>query len=333
MSKNQEGRSSSNSKDNAQKIEESVITAEDLLVKYGTVTALDAFSAAIPKGVSGLLGPNGAGKSTFIKSILGLIQPISGTISIAGSDEDLDRIARREMIGYMPEHQCLIEDMKGFEIVSYMSRLSGLPKEDAVERSHSALDFVGLGEERYREISSYSTGMRQRVKLAQSIAHDPEIILLDEPTTGMDPDGKEEMLDLIEKIGSSEKTVMISSHILHEVEQVSDYVVIINEGRTIESGYMDHIMKSDENRYKLKVRGSKKAMQRFEKDLRDEWEVIQTADDKDQLVVILAGLEDTEKVFRFVDREELQLRYMRPDVPTLEDFFLRSFTGGEDDGH
>ncbi|MEF8873379.1 MAG: ABC transporter ATP-binding protein [Candidatus Thermoplasmatota archaeon] len=314
-------------------LEKPTIVANDLLVRYGKTTALDSFSAGFPDGVSGLLGPNGAGKSTFIKSVLGLIQPVSGKISLASSKENSDRIARREMIGYLPEHQCLIEDMKGFELVSYMSRLSGLPKEDAVERSHAALDFVGLGEERYREISSYSTGMKQRVKLAQSIAHDPEIILLDEPTTGMDPDGKEEMLDLIEKIGSSEKTVLISSHILNEVEQVSDYVVIINEGRAIESGYMDDIMKSDENRYKLKVRGPEEAMENFVKDLKKEWEIVQTTDKKNQLVVILAGLERTEKVFKFVDRDGLQLRYMRPDVPTLEDFFLRSFPGGEEGGN
>lgn len=314
-------------------LQEPRIVADDLLVRYGKTTALDSFSAAIPEGISGLLGPNGAGKSTFIKSILGLIQPASGTINIAGSKEGLDRIARREMIGYMPEHQCLIEDLKGFELVSYMSRLSGLPKEDAVERSHATLDFAGLGEERYREISSYSTGMRQRVKLAQSIAHDPKIILLDEPTTGMDPDGKEEMLDLIEKIGSSEKTVLISSHILQEVEQVSDYVVIINGGRTIESGYMENIMRAEENRYKLKIRGSKKVIREFKKDLKKEWEIVQTVDKKNQSVVTVSGLESTEKVFEFGDREGLQLRYIRPDIPTLEDFFLSSFPGGEDDGN
>lgn len=313
-------------------LEEPNIIADDLVVRYGNTIALDSFSATFPEGISGLLGPNGAGKSTFIKSLLALVQPVSGKMSITGLEENLDRIARREMIGYMPEHQCLIEEMKGFELVSYMSRLSGLPKKDAVERSHAALDFVGLGEERYREISSYSTGMRQRVKLAQSITHDPDIILLDEPTTGMDPDGKEEMLDLIKKIGSSEKTVLISSHILHEVEQVSDYVVIINDGRRIESGYLDHIMKSDENRYKIKVRGTEKAMEEFVKELKKEWEVVQTVDEKNQLMVILSGLESTEKVFEFVDRDKLQLRYIRPDIMTLEDFFLRSFQGGGDDG-
>ncbi len=308
------------------------IVADELLVKYGRTTALDSFSAAIPEGISGLLGPNGAGKSTFIKSILGLIEPVSGKISVADSEDGLSRLARRELIGYMPEHRCLIEDMKGFELVSYMSRLSGLPREDAVERSHAALDFAGLDEERYREISSYSTGMRQRVKLAQCIVHDPEIMLLDEPTTGMDPDGKEEMLSLIKKIGGSEKTVLISSHILHEVEQVSDYVVIINEGRSIESGYMKDMMESEENRYKLKVRGQEKALEKFVKDLRKEWEVVRTEDEKDQLVVILAGLKSTKNIFQSVDRYDLQLRYMRPDVMTLEDFFLRSFSGGEDHG-
>ncbi|MFP3871374.1 MAG: ABC transporter ATP-binding protein [Candidatus Natronoplasma sp.] len=313
-------------------VEEPTIIADDLLVKYGKTVALDSFNVEIPKGISGLLGPNGAGKSTFIKSILGLIEPASGSVNIESLKEDQNLIKRRESIGYMPEHQCLIEDMKGFELVSYFGRLSGLPREDAVERSHASLDFVGLGEERYRKISSYSTGMRQRVKLAQAIAHDPDILLLDEPTTGMDPDGKEEMLELIEKLGGSEKTVLISSHILHEVEQVSDHVIIIRDGKNIESGYVDQMMKAEDNRYKLKVRGSEKALEVFINDLRGNWEVISTTDEKDQLVVVISGLTDTDKIFELVEKGELQLRYIRPDIMTLEDFFLRSFSGGEQVG-
>jgi len=296
-------------------------------VKFGKTIALDSFNAEIPVGISGLLGPNGAGKSTFIKSILGLIEPVRGKIKIQGVKENSHLIERRDIIGYMPEHQCLIEDMKGFELVSYMSRLSGLPRDDAVERAHALLDFVGLGEERYREISSYSTGMKQRVKLAQAITHDPEILLLDEPTTGMDPDGKEEMLDLIRKIGEFDKTILISSHILHEVEQVSDYVVIIDQGKTIKCGFMDSIMSTDDGRYKLKIRGSEENIHKFINKLDSISKIIQSMKEKNQVTLVVTGLNDTSKVFDFVEKGNIQLRYIRPDLLTLEDFFLESFSG------
>jgi len=303
------------------------ITAKGVLVKFGKTIALDSFNAEIPVGISGLLGPNGAGKSTFIKSILGLIEPVRGKIKIQGVKENSHLIERRDIIGYMPEHQCLIEDMKGFELVSYMSRLSGLPRDDAVERAHALLDFVGLGEERYREISSYSTGMKQRVKLAQAITHDPEILLLDEPTTGMDPDGKEEMLDLIRKIGEFDKTILISSHILHEVEQVSDYVVIIDQGKTIKCGFMDSIMSTDDGRYKLKIRGSEENIHKFINKLDSISKIIQSMKEKNQVTLVVTGLNDTSKVFDFVEKGNIQLRYIRPDLLTLEDFFLESFSG------
>lgn len=303
------------------------ITAKGVLVKFGKTIALDSFNAEIPVGISGLLGPNGAGKSTFIKSILGLIEPVRGKIKIQGVKENSHLIERRDIIGYMPEHQCLIEDMKGFELVSYMSRLSGLPRDDAVERAHASLDFVGLGEERYREISSYSTGMKQRVKLAQAITHDPEILLLDEPTTGMDPDGKEEMLDLIRKIGEFDKTILISSHILHEVEQVSDYVVIIDQGKTIKCGFMDSIMSTDDGRYKLKIRGSEENIHKFINKLDSISKIIQSMKEKNQVTLVVTGLNDTSKVFDFAEKGNIQLRYIRPDLLTLEDFFLESFSG------
>ncbi|MFW6038214.1 MAG: ABC transporter ATP-binding protein [Candidatus Saliniplasma sp.] len=303
------------------------ITANDFLVRFGKIIALDSFNAEIPIGISGLLGPNGAGKSTFIKSILGLIEPVRGEIKIQGVTENSNPIQKRDIIGYMPEHQCLIEDMKGFELVSYMSRLSGLPRDDAVERAHASLDFVGLGEERYREISSYSTGMKQRVKLAQAITHDPDILLLDEPTTGMDPDGKEEMLDLIKKIGEFDKTILISSHILQEVELVCDYVIIIDQGKTVKSGFMDSIMSADDGRYKLKVRGTEENIQNFINKLDSISNIIRTIEEKNQVTILVTNLNNTSKVFKFAEERNIQLRYIRPDVLTLEDFFLESFTG------
>ncbi|MFP4001773.1 MAG: ABC transporter ATP-binding protein, partial [Thermoplasmata archaeon] len=185
--------------------QEAVISLEDVLVRYGDVIGLDFFSAKIPKGISGVLGPNGAGKTTLIKVLLGHVKPEEGWIRFDDIGESQDNIRRKENIGYMPESECLVQDMTGFELVSYMGQLSGLFKDDSVERAHESLDFVEIGEERYREINSYSTGMKQRVKLAQAFVHDPDILFLDEPTNGMDPDGKEDMLDLVDRIGSSDK--------------------------------------------------------------------------------------------------------------------------------
>ena len=215
---------------------DTTITAKKVCVRFGQVVALSDFSVNIPKGVVGLLGPNGSGKSTFIKTALGLVQSQSGSIRIDGHDPVTEMLTVRDMIGYMPEHNCLIGSKNAVELVSYMAQLSGMTKTDSIQRTHEVLDFVSVGEERYRQISSYSTGMMQRIKLAQAIVHDPPILFLDEPTNGMDPQGREDMLALVKKIGASDKSLLVSSHILHEVEKVSDYAVIIRDGNLIMEG-------------------------------------------------------------------------------------------------
>ncbi|MCK4757632.1 MAG: ABC transporter ATP-binding protein, partial [Thermoplasmata archaeon] len=154
------------------------ISSKDVTVSFGQILALDNFSVNIPAGIVGLLGPNGAGKSTFIKTLLGLLVPDKGSMTIGGHDTQAELALVRDMIGYMPEHDCLIDNFTAVELVSYMGQISGMVKRDAIPRSHEVLDFVGIGEERYRVISSYSTGMKQRVKLAQAIVHDPKILFL-----------------------------------------------------------------------------------------------------------------------------------------------------------
>ncbi len=311
---------------------ETKVIARELLVRYGTTIALDRFSTNISEGITGLLGPNGAGKTTFIKTLLGRIRPEKGNIKFRDEESDMRSVEMNEKIGYMPESECLINDMKGFELVSYFGRLSGLVEEDALQRSHKILDFVGLDEERYRKISSYSTGMKQRVKLAQAIVHDPEVMLLDEPTNGMDPDGKKEMLDLIENIGRSDKTILLSSHILHEVEQVSDRVIMIDEGKKVTSGPIGKLMGSEKGRYKLKVRGVEDDLNDFEKELVNHFEVVKTRREKNQVTAVIKGLEGSNEIFKMAGKNDLQLRYLRPDLMSLEDFFLESFSGGDSDG-
>src|SRR3989449_851182 len=163
---------------------------------FGDVRAVDDLTVQIPDGAIGLVGPNGAGKTTFLRLLLSLLQPTAGTAKVLGRDIG-DGVPVRERIGYMPEHDCLVPDMTGVGLVSYMGRISGLDRDTAMSRSHDVLQFVGVEEERYRKIAEYSTGMKQKIKLAQSMVHDPQLYIFDEPTTGLDPRGRTEMLDLV----------------------------------------------------------------------------------------------------------------------------------------
>ncbi len=309
---------------------ENRIVVRDIVVRFGRVVALDSFSTSISHGIVGLLGPNGAGKTTFIKVLLGLVEPQNGEFSINGKGNSEDV---RDMVGYMPEDDCLIGGMNAFELVTYMAGLSGMVKDDAIQRSHAVLDFVGIGEERYREVDTYSTGMKQRVKLAQAIVHDPEILMLDEPTNGMDPDGRKDMLELISKIGRTGKTVLVSSHLLHEVEQVCQYVNIMDNGKLIRDGSIKDIVLPDKGVYRLKVRGSKKEINRFYKMLRKHHDILRITDEGAQADIILKDVKGSKYILECVKDSSVQLRYYRPNIHTLEDVFMETFEGGDEPGH
>ena len=212
-----------------------VIEARGLTKRYGTtVTALDQLSVAVGPGVTGLIGANGAGKSTLIKILLGLLAPTSGQASVLGHDCVSDGFAIRTLSGYMPEHDCLPPDVTATEFVTHLGRMSGLPATAAKERAADSLRHVGLYEERYRQIGTYSTGMKQRVKLAQALVGDPRLLLLDEPTNGLDPAGRTAMLDLIARIGSEFGiSILVASHLLGEIEQICDHLVAIDNGRLL----------------------------------------------------------------------------------------------------
>ena len=305
------------------------IQARDLVVRYGDVIALDSFTADIPEGVVGILGPNGAGKTTFIRVLLGLTEPQQGTYIINGEVSPSELHDIKDMIGFMPENECLKGDMNAFEMVSYMGSLSGMPNNDAIQRAHEVLDFVGVGEERYREISSYSTGMKQRVKLAQAIVHDPEILMLDEPTNGMDPEGREEMLELIEKIGMFGKTILVSSHLLHEVEQVCGYAAIINEGKLLRQGNIKELLQPEGGRYRIRVRGSKDSIDRFVRGIKRFHELESRIDEAEQATLVVKGIENSDQLLDMVKDSGVQIRYYRPDLLSLEDVFMETFEGGE----
>jgi ABC-2 type transport system ATP-binding protein len=211
-----------------------VIATESLSKRFPRVTALDRLSVAVGPGVTGLVGANGAGKSTLIKILLGLSPASEGRAEVLGLDVATKGPAIRERVGYMPEHDCLPPDVSATEFVVHMARMSGLPPTAARERTADTLRHVGLYEERYRQIGGYSTGMKQRVKLAQALVHDPDLLLLDEPTNGLDPAGRDAMLALVQRIGNEFGiSVVVCSHLLGEVERICDSLIAIEGGRLL----------------------------------------------------------------------------------------------------
>jgi ABC-2 type transport system ATP-binding protein len=212
----------------------SVIATQGLTKRYGQVTAVDGLTVDVPAGVTGLVGANGAGKSTLLKILLGLLPATDGTAQVLDLDVASAGPAIRERVGYMPEHDCLPPDVSATEFVVHLARMSGLPTTAGRERAADTLRHVGLYEERYRPMGGYSTGMKQRVKLAQSLVHDPELVLLDEPTNGLDPAGRDDMLELIRRIGAEFGiAVIVTSHLLGELERVCSSVVVIDGGRLL----------------------------------------------------------------------------------------------------
>ncbi len=212
-----------------------LIETRSLTMRYGSgVTALADLSVSVEPGLIGLVGANGAGKTTLLKILLGLLPPSAGEVRVLDMDPFRQPTAVRARVGYMPEYDCLPPDLIAAELVTHLARVSGLPRTAARERASEALRHVGLYEERYRQVGGYSTGMKQRVKLAQALVHDPDLLLLDEPTNGLDPAGREAMLDLIHRIGTEFGiSVVVCSHLLGEVERICDTVVALDGGRLL----------------------------------------------------------------------------------------------------
>jgi ABC-2 type transport system ATP-binding protein len=214
-----------------------LVRVRDLTKRYPGVTALDGLTLELEPGIIGLAGANGAGKSTLLRILLGLLEPTSGVVEVLGYDAVRRGAELRRYLGYLPEHDCLPDDVSATEFVTHMARISGLPGGAARERASEMLRHVGLFEERYRLIAGYSTGMKQRVKLAQALVHDPRLLVLDEPTNGLDPQGRRDMLGLIERTGREFGiAVLVSSHLLGELEQVCDHIVVIESGQLRHSG-------------------------------------------------------------------------------------------------
>src|SRR6186713_2412781 len=236
---------------------DAVVQLDGVTVIYGKNQALKNVSAKFAKGAVGLLGPNGAGKSTMLKALLGFVKPSQGRMTVLDLDVAQRPLEIRARIGYMPESDAHIPGMNAVSFVAYCGQLAGLPPVDAMQRAHEVLYYVGLGEARYRNVETYSTGMRQRIKLAQALVHDPDLLFLDEPTNGMDPKGRDEMLELVRDIAHNKgMNLILSSHLLPDVEYTCDHVVVMDKGQIATAGPINALKQPRGRVYELRVKSA-----------------------------------------------------------------------------
>ncbi len=228
--------------------------------RYGRRTALKDVTLSVGKGITGLLGPNGSGKSTLIKSLLGLLSIQAGSAEVLGLKLPQQLRAIRDCVGYLPEDDCFIAGLTGIESVQFMARLSGLAAVEGLRRAHEVLDFADIGQERYRNVETYSTGMRQKLKFAQAIVHDPQLLILDEPTTGLDPEQRVAMLRKIKTLASQHgKSILISTHILHDVRSVCEQVIIMVGGEVRLVDSLDNLSRPAQHGMSVQIERGREA--------------------------------------------------------------------------
>jgi ABC-2 type transport system ATP-binding protein len=288
---------------------------------YGAVTALAGLSGTIDGRRIGLLGPNGAGKSTLLKLLLGLT-PFEGEARVLGLDPRREAPAIRDRVGYMPEMESYLAGMTAVELCTYAGQLSGLPRTAAIERAHAALYLCGLEDKRYMKVETYSTGMKQRVKLAQAVVHDPELLFLDEPTNGLDPAGRDEMLGLIADLPDRRGlSVILSSHLLPDVEKVCDEVMVLAAGKLQYVGTIAALRGDADARYTVRV---KDGIERLAEALRAAG--LEAEVKGEELTLTLPG-GDTDVVFAAAEKAGVQIRHLAPLRRSLESAFLSTLKG------
>lgn len=296
------------------------IELQNIHFSYGRVKALNGISLTIGEGATGLLGPNGAGKSTLLKIMLGFLKPAEGQGKVLGYDVRTEQKAIRRLVGYMPEDECFIPGMDAVTFTALMGELSGMPRQEAMKRAHEVLFYVGLGESRYRLIDTYSAGMKQRLKLAQALVHDPRLLFLDEPTSNLDPTGRQEILELIGEVASSRDIrVLLSSHILSDIELICDRVVIINQGEIAAVGRIEDLKMVNYQLYELRIKGE---LNGFRKELEEAG--CRLEETEDRLVKIYTPPDfDHKKIFVSAARNRVQVRQFIRSRTSLEDLFAR----------
>jgi ABC-2 type transport system ATP-binding protein len=296
-----------------------VAAIDGVSVHYGSQRALDDVTVAVPAGAVGLLGPNGAGKTTVIKALLGLIVPDRGEMRVLGLDVRRAPLEIRRRVGYMPESDGHIPGMNAVAFVAYCGELAGLPRSDALQRAHEVLHYVGLGEARYRKVETYSTGMKQRIKLAQALVHDPDLLLLDEPTNGMDPKGRDDMVALIHDIAHQRGiNVLVSSHLLPDIEETCDHVLVLSRGRVATEGPIASLKSHGRRVFEVRIKGD---AGRFAAALRHAGLECHDTDEDGMRVFVPEG-RDARALFVVAVEQGVQLRHLRPRMPTLEDVFV-----------
>ncbi|APW61346.1 ABC transporter ATP-binding protein [Paludisphaera borealis] len=297
-----------------------LIELEELTKTYGAITALAGLSTALPEGAVGLLGPNGAGKTTMIRSLLGLIAIDAGRGRVLGMDIAREALEIRQTVGFVPEDECLFPGVTGVQFVAYAGELVGMGPRDALQRAHEVLDYVDLGEARYRRAESYSTGMKQRLKIASAIVHDPRLLILDEPTNGMDPVGRDEILALCRDLSRAKgMNLLISSHLLPDVEAVCEYVVVLGKGRVLAQGRIAELKQAHDRQFELRVRGDQR---RFAGLLGARG--VRAEPVNDHLLVDLPPGSTVAALWETAEQAAEQIRSLRPRRSTLEEVFLRA---------
>lgn len=296
------------------------IEVKNLSFSYGKVKALDDVSLKLGEGAVGLLGPNGAGKSTLLRILLGFLVPESGEGSVLGYDIRRRQDMIRRSVGYMPEDDCFVAGMDAVTFTAYFGELSGMPRQEAMKRAHEVLFYVGLEEARYRLLDTYSAGMKQRLKMAQALVHDPRLLFLDEPTSNLDPQGRKEVLELIEDVASHKDIqVLLSSHILADIESLCASVVILNKGKLAAEGRIEDLRATDVSLYELKIKGDGGA---FRKDLESMKCRVEETEDR-VIKVYMPADRNRMEIFRAAARTGVQIRYFIKSQTSLEDLFAQ----------
>jgi len=299
-----------------------VIELTDLCVSFRDLRALDGVSLSFGVGATGLLGPNGAGKSTLIKTLLGFVRAESGSIRIFGMDMPREAINVRHRLGYMPEREISSPKVSAVSFLTYCGRIFGMSRVDALERAHEVLNYVKLGDSRYRNMETYSTGMLQRVKLAQAILHDPKLLLLDEPTNGLDPDGRIEILNLVQDIAARPGVaVVLSSHLLPDVQHVCSQVVMIDKGKVVRSGDIQTMTPRHMNHFEVRFRDNDEACVAM---LRAAGHQCVRLHPVNTWLVQCAGSDGFKSIFETASRCSTQVRHVQPARYTLESVFLQA---------
>jgi ABC-2 type transport system ATP-binding protein len=300
-----------------------LFSLHDITKTYGRITALRQLSVNVTEGAVGLLGPNGAGKTTLIRTLLGLITVDSGGGQVLGMDIHARRMDIRQAVGFVPEDECLFPGVPGVEFVSFAGELCGMSSTDAMQRAHEVLNYVGLGEARYRRVESYSTGMKQRLKLASAIVHDPRLLILDEPTNGMDPSGRHEILELARDLAHNKgMSLLFSSHLLPDVEAVCESVMVLGRGQLLAQGQIRELKQLHVCSYEVRLKAEP---ERFAKRL---WAAGCDVQPRDELLLVRLPTGHNERLLweLAADTGE-QIRYLRPQRSSLEEVFLRAVDG------